>query len=463
MTINLVAVAQDSDMDSSSRNESIPAYLPSKLHVNNIEITGNRKTKNYIILREMQIKKGDSVLTKDLVKELAEARDFIYNTTLFVDVKVTPRIINASDFDIIIDVTERWYIFPIPYGELADRSFNEWVKNYHADFDRVSYGIRFSHANISGRKDQLLLTLINGFKRTIAFDYIAPYTNPALTDGVRIGAGYSETREIPYETDYQNHLVYFKDTHFVKNEWFVRAGYSYRKALKKKQSFTITFRHINLDDSVIAFKNPGYFNHSSASQNLIEAEYKLQYTDVDNILYPLKGYNNTFTIKKTGLQLQGGINQLSIAASFKKFYTHSRQWYSSIKLSGEIKLPFTQSYYNQKALGYEENYLRGDEYFAIDGVAFALLRMDLKKKILFFNIPTFIRSKTYNKLPFAIYAKAFTDFGYVYSQPQFDSRLNNILLYSGGFGIDILTLYDFKISIEYSMNQLIQKGLFLHR
>ena len=40
--------------------------------------------------------------------------------------------------------------------------------------------------------------------------------------------------------------------------------------------------------------------------------------------------------------------------------------------------------------------------------------------------------------------------------------LNNRLLYSGGFGIDILTLYDINLRIEYSFNQLGEKGLFLH-
>ena len=31
---------------------------------------------------------------------------------------------------------------------------------------------------------------------------------------------------------------------------------------------------------------------------------------------------------------------------------------------------------------------------------------------------------------------------------EFSSRLNNRFLYSGGFGIDILTLYDFKLALN---------------
>ena len=36
------------------------------------------------------------------------------------------------------------------------------------------------------------------------------------------------------------------------------------------------------------------------------------------------------------------------------------------------------------------------------------------------------------------------------------------MLYSGGFGIDILTFYDINLKIEYSFNQLNENGLFLH-
>lgn len=460
-TISFSTKAQNYNIDTSFINSQLSVSAP-RLHVRKILISGNNKTKNYIILREMQIKEGDSVVVVNLNSELHKARDFIYNTTLFIDVTVSPRIIDASDFDIIVEVKERWYIFPIPFLELADRSFNVWLEKYNASFKRLSYGVMFSHFNISGRKDHLSLILVNGFKRNISFEYSAPYTNPALTDGVRFGAGYIQTREIPYQTDYNNNLLYYKNDAFVKNEWYIAGAYSSRKALKKNETFSIAFRHINVDDSIISHYNPGYFNNNSSAQNFFEFEYRLQFNDVDNILYPLSGYTSSLSLKKTGFQLTGGINQFSIKPVFNKYFSYPNHWYSSIRLSGELKLPFTQSYYNQKELGYLENYLRGDEYFVIDGVAFALSKFDLKKRLLRFNIPTFINSKTYNKLPFTIYAKTFADMGYVYSQQQFDSRLNNKFLYSGGFGLDIVTLYDFKISIEYSVNQLGQKGLFLH-
>ncbi len=167
----------------------------------NIVIKGNKKTKDYIILRELDFEPGDSILIVNMEEQLQKARDQVYNTTLFIEVKVTPEIISVSAFDIYVTVKERWYIFPTPWFQLADRSFNEWLVKYNGSLRRISYGIRFFHYNISGRNDRLTLSLINGFTRNISFEYKAPYTNPALSDGVILGAGFSQARQIPYKTD----------------------------------------------------------------------------------------------------------------------------------------------------------------------------------------------------------------------------------------------------------------------
>jgi len=411
----------------------------------------------------MQLEPGDSIPLEDLNKKLEKARDQVYNTTLFITVKITPAFIGMNDFDLNVAVKERWYIFPIPAFQLADRSFNEWYVKYKGSLSRVSYGLRFYHFNISGRNDQFSLSLINGFTRNISFEYKAPYTNPALSDGETLGSGFLQTREIAFKTDNNNHLLYYKNDDFVKSEWYITASYSSRKAIKKKETFLISFRHIKVDDSVISQTyNPGYFNSNSSIQNFFELSYKLQFSEIDNVLYPLKGYTNSLLLQKRGFGFNDGINQFVIKTTFNKYFTYSHNWYSSVRIIGQINLPFSQPYFNQRALGYKDDYLRGDEYFVVDGVAFGLAKFDIKKKLLHFNLPTFLKSKTYNKLPFTIYAKTFLDAGYVYSEKFFDTRLNNKFLYSGGFGFDILTFYDFKLSFEFSLNQLGQKGLFLH-
>ena len=62
---------------------------------------------------------------------------------------------------------------------------------------------------------------------------------------------------------------------------------------------------------------------------------------------------------------------------------------------------------------------------------------------------------------FTVFAKTFGDLGLVYNKPIYKTTLNNKLLYSGGFGIDIFSIYDVNLRIEYSFNQLGKNGLFL--
>lgn len=453
--LSIVANAQDSLKTIHSIDQPV-----AKMLVKNIHVTGNKRTKRFVILREMQLKEGDSVIVDNLTAEIDKAKVYIYNSTLFSEVNVYPLILNPDEVDIVISVKEKWYFLPIPHLELADRSFNEWVKTHNADFKRLSYGIRFTQQNFSGRRDELSVILINGFKRNVSAEYQLPYFNSALTKGFKIGGGISQTKEIPYASSRDNKLMYFENRGFEKSERYIGTAITFRKGLKMKGTFSVDFRNVTVSDTIISTLNPNYFNSSSPTQNFIDFEYSFKYDNVDNVLYPLKGNDFYLLVKKRGLGWSGGINRFSIEPGFKTFFTHKNGWYSSIRLSAEIKLPFDQPYYNLQALGYRQNYMRGYEYHVGDGVAFGLSKFDLKKRIASFSLPTVINTRIIDQIPFTLYAKTFADLGYVYNRES--SLLGNRFLYSGGIGIDILTLFDLKISFEYSLNQLGQKGLFLH-
>lgn len=440
-----------------------PDSIP-KLHLRDVIISGNKKTKDYIILREMQIKPGDSIVIAKLADELEIARQHIYNLTLFVDVKVEPVIVNAVDFDINITVKERWYIFPLPELQFVDGTLNEWLVKYKGDLNRLNYGVKFVDYNLTGRKDQLRVHVLNGYTKTISLSYQAPYSNAALTNGFSVGGGYFQNREIVYKTSYDNELVFYKRNDFVRESWEVQLGYSIRRGLKLSHSFNLNYTHVKVADSVISPNfNSTYFNKQESKTGYLDFFYTLRYTDVNNVLYPLTGFSGSFGIGKRGLGLSGGINVFSLDGEFNKYWSLGKKWYAGAQLQGNIKLPFQLAYINLQALGYGNNYIRGMEYKIIDGVAFVITKFNLKREIFNFHINTiFKKSKTFNKIPFRIYAKTFADMGYSYNTGDFISRLNNTFLGSTGIGFDIVTFYDLQIRIEYSVNQLGQKRLFLH-
>jgi len=72
------------------------------------------------------------------------------------------------------------------------------------------------------------------------------------------------------------------------------------------------------------------------------------------------------------------------------------------------------------------------------------------------------KNKEESHIPVRIFGKIYGNTGYVYNPQPGENSLTNKILYSGGVGIDILTIYDFTLKLEWSFNQLGQNGLFLH-
>lgn len=448
----------------------LAADKQNKVCIKNLTVNGTKQTKVYIVYREIHFKKGDSIVIADLYKELEQARTQVYNTTLFNEVKFELVALDATNVNISVQVLERWYLYPVPQFKWIDRNFNEWYRTYKASLSRVNYGIKFVHYNLSGRRDQLRIYFINGYTRNVSFSYTAPYSNKKLTEGFTIGGGYLQKRELSIKTNANDSLLFYPSDSatkaqagFIYKSWYVNAGYTIRRGFFTKHIFTASYTHIQIPDSVITKPyNPNYFKDSVTSKGIFDIAYRLQYANVDNGSYPLKGKNYFISLQKRGLGFTGGINMFMIEAGWNRYYDLGKKWYGIAQVIGSLKLPFDQAYINQRGFGYGENYLRGFEYYVIDGVATALVKSTIKKKLVAFNIPFRVFPKVFTKIPISIFAKSFADVGYAYTKKKYDTNLNNRLLYSGGFGIDILTLYDINLRFEYSFNQLGEKGLFLH-
>ena len=108
--------------------------------------------------------------------------------------------------------------------------------------------------------------------------------------------------------------------------------------------------------------------------------------------------------------------------------------------------------------------MQGYEYNVMDGVAGGFIKASLHQELF---SPRFRQKKKKNKpmlaIPFRVVGKVYGNTGYVYDPEPGDNLLSNKMLYTGGIGIDIITLYDVVVKVEWSFNQLGQNGLFLHR
>ncbi len=442
----------------------------SLIKISSIKITGNKRTKGYIIEREMQFRAGDYLKKETLTASLKQAKTQIYNTNLFIDIKIDSLVLPDTTLQVNVLVRERWYIFPTPQFSLVDRSYKEWIKTFNADLNRVVYGIDFTHYNFSGRRDQLSITLLSGYARNISFSYSSPYSNSKLTEGFSISASITQNKEIGFNTSYDNKplvfnkgkdLIYTKEG-FVRDNYQLDGSYSWRRGYFKRTGVSLGLNYLLVNDSITDVKyNPNYFGNNNTKQFFTDINFGVAYANTDKNAYPLSGLIYNYGVSKRGLGFSGGVNSTTLFGSFAKYIPHKHNFFSSIKSAGILKLPFNQAYINQRAIGFGSLRLRGLELYIIDGVAAFTTNYTFSKKLFSFRIPIPFKIKALPYVPFTFFAKTYADMGYSYIPQQYNTRLNNRFLYTGGVGLDILSLYDFVFKIEYSFNQLGQKGLFL--
>lgn len=428
----------------------------SRFIVGNIIIEGNKRTRPYIIERELPFKRGDSLLLPALVEGFEISRRQLMNTTLFNEVVVALKSFRGYYVDVIISVKERWYVFPIPYLRPVDRNLTEWATQ-GLGFDRLNYGFKFTYYNFTGRNDKLKLWLITGYTKQIQFQYEQPYSDKNLKHGYKVGLSYAFNKEINYQTI--SNQQRFTDTLSGIKRWNAFLEYTYRPKLKTIHSFRVGFVHHQVDSQVLAL-NPKYFNTIENKISYPEISYTLNYANVDYIPYPLTGWSGELSLLKRGINSDIGMWQFGgkITKSWRladKTYFGSQAW-------GMVRAPFDQPFINQRMLGYGDLYIRGLEKYVIDGVASTLIRQTLRYELFNFYVPTFLKSKSHNEIHFRIYPKVFFDVGYVYNKYFTNNSLVNRPLYSAGAGFDMVTFYDFVLRLDYSFNQLGQNGVFLH-
>jgi outer membrane protein assembly factor BamA len=430
--------------------------------ISDIVISGNKITKPYIIERELPFKKGDTVYLPDLVDKFKRAKELLINTKLFNEAVVSLKSFRGYLVDIQIDVKERWYIFPVPYFKPVDRNLSAWAdKNY--SLSRVNYGLKFSHTNFTGRNDKLKLWLITGYTRQVQLNYDQPYADKSLKHGFGSSFSYAALKEINVSTEFNRQSFLNADSlnlshKYLVEQWAGNLSYFYRPAIKTRHSFRLGFIGIKLDSAVVT-ANPKYFNNSDQRLFYPELSYSLEYQNVNYVPYVLRGFMGDVNFLKRGINKDMNLWQLT--GRFTRGWSLGWKSYFGLQGYGVIKLPFDQPYFNQRAFGYGDIYLRGLEKYVVDGVAAAMLRNTFRKELIKFNF-NFFHIPTLDRIPIKIYAKMYGDIGYSYNKNFRQNSLVNRMLYTSGAGIDLVTVYDLILRFEYSFNQFGQPGFFFH-
>lgn len=430
-----------------------------KLLLRTIHITGNKKTRRSIILREMSVSEGDSVYKDELEALLVLNQKRIFNLSIFIEVLVHADTVQKGIMDLKISVREQWYILPEVTFRLADRNFNVWWVEQNRDIRRANIGLSLKNRNFRGNLENAGIIAQVGYTQKFGLEYSRPYVDKAQMHGFGVKVFTSRNEEWYVGTD-SNKWVFTKTPgKYITSAIEASANYTYRPAYASRHLIEARFRSQSIENTVLD-TNEGYFLNGSTKQQLMEFLYRYDLNKVDNWNYPMQGLKTVVhSIVRIGWQ---GFNfQNQYLAEIGYFNKWHKKVYSSHIFRGRLSFPEAQPYTYVYAMGIGSEYLRGYEYYVIDGSHYGLLRTNLKYELVN-KVIRKIPIRYIATVPVRIYPKLFTDVGYARNRFPGNSYLNNRLLYSWGAGVDIVSIYDFKFRLEYAWNHLGEKGLFLH-
>ena len=440
-----------------------------KIIINSIKIQGNYRTKTSIILRELTFKVGDTIPLSDWAEDTVRSKNNIHNTNLFnfvhFDIATNP----GGGTDLTIKVVERWYVWPVPILQLEERNFNTWWVQDNRSLNKVDYGLYFSDNNSRGRKEILKIKLQLGYTQQWGVSYIFPYINRNQDFGLQFNFTSSQNKEIAY-TSVGNTLTFLNTPNAVLQQQYTSAiDLTYRQGLYDTHYLEVNFAACYINDTIIKLTSD-YLPYNLTNTAFLGAKYYFRRDLRDRAAYPLEGYYFDFSLNDYGLGIaipkERAFNITYVQSSIHKYWNMVDKLYYAVEAEGKVSAYGAQPYYLQRGLGYGNDFVRGYEYYVMDGNNYALVKNEIKYRIL--NVPVqqlpIKGIPQFDKAYYAFYLTAFSDWGYVGgADPDVQHNfLANTPLWGNGVGIDFVAYYDIVLRFEYSFNKLNQSGFFLH-
>ena len=395
--------------------------------IRSVRIEGNKVTQPYVILREMSIHAGDTLSTASLEKNQSR----IYNLGLFNKVSIAHRD-SADVTDIVVDVVERWYIWPIPILSLRSRDVNS-----------VSYGLQLTDQNFLGRDERVTASYSTGYDHAAGVTYQTPRVRDNDDVYVRAMFQYRDSHSLDYNSD-----ILFEQINQM-------ASFSLGKRIGYYQTLigTVGYQLWQLPDTSL-----GRTVSPNGTDRFVELG--LDYTyDTRNIReYPTDGWYVDVAALNDGFGGESTVKNFRLATDVRTYTSLSEdlslalRGFGSFVAGGPVPMYHRIFLSNRLGIrGYIQREFTGEELMG----ASAEVRMPIISPrfitLNFFDIHQF------NTMRFGVYAALFADAGKIWYRSD---NFNDVpWLASSGIGLHFLLPYSFILRTELSVNALGQVRL----
>lgn len=423
-------------------------------------VEGNKQTKERIILRELTFREGDTVDTKDLYERLARSRQNLLNLGLFNTVALLPTFLGPHEVFITITVNERWYWWPQPMIRFADPNFNTWWLS--KDFGRLNYGVELNRFNMRGRNETLSALVQLGYSRRFGLRYKVPSFDRQQRWGLQLEGVYGEQDEITIGTLGNKRILLKTPLENITDQWRTGGQLTFRRSHDIRHGFGVSWNQVAVRDTVVE-RDPQYLATGEHRMGYLSLSYTAVLDRRDSRAFPLSGTFAKLELVRHGIG-PAQPDATRITATVQHSWKRGQRWSLGGSVQGNTSPGTENHYFLQEGLGYGD-YLRGYEYYIIDGQAHFLA----KANVLFALVKPrsyrveAIPLEAFRTLYIAVYLNAFSDHGYVQDDLHgAENPLADQWQHSYGLGLDLVTSYDQVLRVEWAMNRLAETGIYLH-
>ncbi|MBI5475296.1 MAG: BamA/TamA family outer membrane protein [Ignavibacteriales bacterium] len=408
---------------SPDRQDKLPAIPDSIFVVDSIFIFGNSHTKSFVILREMSLQSG-SIITKDLI---IYDQNRIYSLGLFNRVEIGVQPTTDGKASLMVEVDERWYVFPFPMFGIKDR---DWKKLY--------YGAGLLHSNFRGRNEKLYGVFVFGYDPSGEIWYRNPFLS---ADG-----SYNLDAKIAYSKNNNKSVSALQTGNNFKEEHiYATLGLGKRFGLYHQLWLTTGYENVKVSEY-----QPSRTISTNGEDDFPFLGLSYTYDTRDLVEYPSKGSFVRLATTKYGIP-GNKIDVVRYATDIRQFVPLDSKFVFSARLfTNNVAAGPTPSY-NRVFFGYTER-IRGHFKEIIEGENLFGFSSELHYK--FFE-PVFIRMdflpQQFSVLKFGINAALFADAGTVWFRNEQFALDRFIKGY--GFGLHFLLPYSIVLRTDYAWNE----------
>lgn len=436
--------------------------------IEKITLNGHNKTHDKIILRELDFQVGDTILASKIKNRFDKNREMLINSALFskVEINIGKWDYDQNSIEIVINLQEAWYIFPFGWASLADRNFNVWWKEKNHSLRRINYQIGLRWNNLTGHRDLIRVSTAFGFDKRYEIDYKIPGINRRRTIGIYFNALQSKNKEVWYATHKDSLQFYRNESAPQIKRQRLTTGLTFRPKFRTTHALQLTFFNNEVNEVIAKDRNPEFFLGGATNQRYFSLFYKYTSDWRDNKFYPRRGHFWTISFQKDGLISKNESVQAfylsTLYAQYLKIYGSKVNYEGIVKIRKELTNN-PQPYFNIRALGYGYDYLRGYEYYVIDGANFIYAKNSIRFALLdkLIDLGSYVPPK-FRHYPLKVWLTLNNDFGYVKNSANLNNRMPNRLLWGRGIGLNIKVFQMSYAQIELSQNHLKQTNIFLH-